>query len=45
MVQADVTDMLAEERRSKDALEKALTLAEDANQAKSDFLSSMSHDI
>ena len=45
VVQADVTDMLAAERRSKDALEKALALAEAANQAKSDFLSSMSHDI
>lgn len=45
MVRADVTDMLAAERRSKNALEKALALAEEANQAKSDFLSSMSHDI
>ncbi len=45
MVRADVTDMLASERRTKAALEKALSLAEKANQAKSDFLSSMSHDI
>lgn len=45
MVRADVTDMLAEERRTKNALEKALDLAEEANQAKSDFLSDMSHDI
>ena len=45
MVRADVTDMLAEERRTKNALEKALSLAEEANQAKSDFLSDMSHDI
>ena len=45
MVRADVTDMLAEERRSKKALEQALELAEEASRAKSDFLSSMSHDI
>ena len=45
MVRADVTDMLAAERERKDTLEKALALAEEANQAKSDFLSSMSHDI
>ncbi|PWM36211.1 MAG: PAS domain S-box protein [Clostridiales bacterium] len=45
MVRADVTDMLAAERRSKQALQKALALAEEANRAKSDFLSSMSHDI
>ncbi|MGI6070008.1 MAG: ATP-binding protein [Blautia sp.] len=45
MVRADVTDMLTAERQAKDALEKALKQAEEANQAKSDFLSSMSHDI
>ncbi|MCJ7856988.1 PAS domain-containing protein [Lachnospiraceae bacterium NSJ-143] len=45
MVRADVTDMLSEERRTKIALEKALSFAEEANRAKSDFLSSMSHDI
>ncbi len=45
MVRADVTDMLAAERQSKSALEQALALAEEANRAKSDFLSSMSHDI
>lgn len=45
MVRADVTDMLTAERKTKDALEKALTLAEEANRAKSDFLSAMSHDI
>ena len=45
LVRGDVTDMLAEERRTKDALEKALELAKEASQAKSDFLSNMSHDI
>ncbi len=44
-VRADVTEMLAAERQNKLELEKALTLAEKANQAKSLFLSSMSHDI
>ena len=45
MVRADVTDMLAAERQHKRELEDALTLAEEASRAKSDFLSSMSHDI
>lgn len=45
MVRADVTDMLAAERKSKQALEEALLEAKEANRAKSDFLSSMSHDI
>lgn len=45
MVRADVTDIMVAERQSKKALEKALMLAEEANQAKSDFLSAMSHDI
>lgn len=45
MVRADVTDMLATERKAKQDLEQALVLAEQANQAKNDFLSSMSHDI
>lgn len=45
LVRADVTDMLAAERRTKKELEAALTLAEEANMAKSDFLSAMSHDI
>ena len=45
MVRADVTDMLAAERKAKDALQDALALAEEANRAKSEFLSSMSHDI
>ena len=45
LVRADVTDMLAAERQTKKTLENALTLAKVANQAKSDFLSAMSHDI
>ena len=45
LVRADVTEMLAAERENKKALEDALVLAEEANQAKSDFLSTMSHDI
>ena len=45
MVRADVTDMIAAERSAKRELEKALASAEEANQAKSNFLSAMSHDI
>lgn len=45
LVRADVTDMLAAERKSKQALKAALYSAEKANAAKRDFLSSMSHDI
>lgn len=45
LVRADVTDMLTAERRNKKELEDALELAKDANRAKSDFLSAMSHDI
>lgn len=45
IVRADVTEMLAVERQTEQALSEALTLAKGANQAKSDFLSAMSHDI
>lgn len=45
LVRADVTDMLTSERESKKTLERALILAKEANRAKSDFLSAMSHDI
>lgn len=45
LVRADVTDMLVAERRSKAKLQEALSLAEEASRAKSDFLSTMSHDI
>lgn len=44
-VQADVTDILSAERDTKAALEEALSLAEEANRTKSEFLSAMSHDI
>ena len=45
LARADVTDMLRAERQAKDELERALALAREANRAKSDFLSTMSHDI
>lgn len=45
IVRADVTEMLENEHRTKNALKEALTIAEEANQAKSNFLFSMSHDI
>ena len=45
LVRADVTDMLAAEREAKKQLENAQELAKEANRAKSDFLSAMSHDI
>lgn len=41
----DVTDMLTAERQFQAELEKALKKARKADQAKSEFLSSMSHDI
>lgn len=44
-IRSDVTDMLAAERKSKEDLEKALSAARKASRVKSDFLSSMSHDI
>ncbi|WP_125140502.1 PAS domain-containing protein [Clostridium transplantifaecale] len=45
MVRADVTDVISEERKTKKELKQALMMAEEANRAKSDFLSNMSHDI
>ena len=45
LVRADVTDILATERESKRALEEALVQAKKANDAKRDFLATMSHDI
>lgn len=44
-IRSDVTDVLLAERKAKEDLEKALTAAKKANRVKSDFLSSMSHDI
>lgn len=44
-IRSDVTDVVLAERKTKVALEKALTEAKTANRVKSDFLSSMSHDI
>ena len=45
LVRADITDVIETERHSKEALEAALAQAKKANRAKSEFLSSMSHDI
>ena len=45
IVRADVTKMLGDERKHKADLENALFLTKQANQAKSEFLSAMSHDI
>lgn len=44
-IRSDVTDVVTAERKAKDELEKALAEAKKANRVKSDFLSSMSHDI
>lgn len=41
----DITDTLEAERKNQEALKQALHEAEVASRAKSDFLSSMSHDI
>lgn len=45
LIRTDVTDILKAERKAKRALEAALSEAEKASRVKSDFLSSMSHDI
>ncbi|MEG2074739.1 MAG: ATP-binding protein, partial [Angelakisella sp.] len=42
---ADVTDMLAQQEKQKIALSESLAIAQQANNSKSKFLSSMSHDI
>jgi len=41
----DVTEILEHERENREKLEKALAAAENANRAKSEFLSRISHDI
>lgn len=45
MARTDVTDIVYQEQKQKDELAAALTAAEQANAAKSDFLSRMSHEI
>ena len=43
--QSDVTDIVREDQRQKEALAQALVSAENANRAKTVFLNNMSHDI
>ena len=45
MTRTDVTDVVRREQRQKEELAAALVAAEQANAAKSDFLSRMSHEI
>lgn len=45
MTRTDVTDVVHQEQKQKDKLAAALVAAEQANAAKSDFLSRMSHEI
>ncbi|MDO4542828.1 MAG: ATP-binding protein, partial [Bacillota bacterium] len=45
MARIDVTDVVLQEQRQKENLAAALAAAEQANAAKSDFLSRMSHEI
>lgn len=45
MIRADVTDSVRKERETREHLRSALMIANEANRAKTDFLSSMSHDI
>ncbi|MCD2491591.1 response regulator [Lacrimispora sp. NSJ-141] len=45
MTQTDVSDVVRQEQRQKEELASALVAAEQANAAKSDFLSRMSHEI
>ena len=42
---SDVTDIVREDQRQKEALAQALVAAENANRAKTTFLNNMSHDI
>ena len=45
IARTDVTDVVRQEQRQKEELAAALVAAEQANAAKSDFLSRMSHEI
>lgn len=45
LVRCDVTDIISAEKNSRSVLQNALDLAQEANRAKTDFLSAMSHDI
>lgn len=45
MTRTDVTDVIRQEQQQKQEIEAALIAAEQANAAKSDFLSRMSHEI
>ncbi|WP_420908086.1 response regulator [Dysosmobacter acutus] len=45
MARSDVTDVVRQEQRQKEELAAALVAAEQANAAKTDFLSRMSHEI
>ena len=45
ITRSDVTEMLAAEKSQREILQSALIAAEQANSAKSDFLSRMSHEI
>lgn len=44
-IRTDVTEAVTAERKAKEEVERALAEAKKANRVKSDFLSSMSHDI
>lgn len=45
MFEIDVTDLLVAEEAKNEQMKEALDIARQANEAKSDFLSSMSHDM
>lgn len=45
LVRCDVTDIISAEKNSRSVLQNTLDLAQEANRAKTDFLSAMSHDI
>lgn len=45
LVRCDVTDIISAEKNSRSVLQNALDLAQEANRAKTDFLSAMSHNI